>query len=343
MNTPKITAIVPAYNIAGYLADCIESLLQQALEEMEIILINDGSTDETGRICDGFARREPRIRVIHQENQGLSAARNAGLAAARGEYISFVDGDDRLQPGAYARLWTAVQAHRPDVVRFGFSREQKGRVLECRIPAYPAGPADAQTLRNMQLDAIGSLCALDYRTPRVFSACCLLIRRGFLEQTKLRFRSEREILNEDYLFVMQLLWLAQSVCVERRAEYRYLLRSGSLSRSYRPRMYRQKQALFAAYRAFLPADDSQVAQRLKNFYIDCMYACAVEEISFFGPKKAIPALRQILSDPTLAQYLGEKGLQPADLKARCICLLMKPRMAGWMYFLYRICTKLIKK
>ena len=343
MSIPKITVIVPAYNIADYLSGCVESLLQQALAELEIILVDDGSTDETGRLCDAFAAREPRIRVIHQENQGPAAARNAGLAAARGEYISFVDGDDRLQPGAFTRLWTIVEDCHPDVVRFGFYGERNGRILEHKIPHYPAGLADENTLRQMRLDAIGSRRTLDYRTPRIHSAWCLLIRRDFLEQTGLRFQTEREILNEDYLFVMQLLWLAESVFVERQAEYRYLVRPGSLSHSYRPHMFKRKQALFAVYRAFLPAGDAEISHRLKNFYIDCMYACAVEEISNLGPKKAIPVLRQILSDPTLTQYLRESNLQPADLKARCICLLMRHRLTGCMYFFYRIFTKFLKK
>lgn len=343
MDRPRISAVVPAYNIAACLPACVESLLRQELEELEIILVDDGSTDETPGICDAFAARDPRIRVIHRENGGLSAARNTGLAAARGEYISFIDGDDRLQPGAYRRLWDAAVQDRPDVVRFGFSRVEDGRVTQTRIPHYAPGLHMGDSLREQRLDAIGSRRTLDYRTPRIYSACCLLVRRELLEKTGLRFHSEREILNEEYLFVMQLLWLARSVWVVQQAEYRYCIRGGSLSAAYRPRMYARKQALYGAYREFLPGEDREVACRLANFYIDSMYACAIEQINAFPLKEALPQLRQILSDARLHAALRENPGPAADGKARCILFLMERRMAGCMYVFYRICRKFLKK
>jgi len=93
-----ITVIVPVYNTAAYLPACLESIRAQTHANLEILLIDDGSTDGSGEICNAFARRDCRFRVIHQENRGLSAARNAGLDAAQGQYISFVDSDDEIVP-----------------------------------------------------------------------------------------------------------------------------------------------------------------------------------------------------------------------------------------------------
>ena len=96
-----ISVIVPIYNTKPYLAECIESILAQKINvPIEVLLIDDGSTDGCGEVCDKYAARDERVRVIHQENQGLSAARNAGLAAADGEYLVFLDADDALRPGA---------------------------------------------------------------------------------------------------------------------------------------------------------------------------------------------------------------------------------------------------
>ena len=104
-NRPDISVIVPCYNADRYLSVCLESLRAQREPEIEMILIDDGSTDATGAILDEFARQEPRAHVVHTQNAGVSAARNLGLGMARGRYIAFVDADDALEEGAFARLY----------------------------------------------------------------------------------------------------------------------------------------------------------------------------------------------------------------------------------------------
>ncbi|MDE6992490.1 MAG: glycosyltransferase, partial [Lachnospiraceae bacterium] len=93
-----ISVIVPVYNVEKYLDRCVESLLGQTYRRLEIILVDDGSTDGCGAMCDGYAQRDSRVRVIHKRNGGLSDARNAGLAAASGSYIGYVDSDDWIEP-----------------------------------------------------------------------------------------------------------------------------------------------------------------------------------------------------------------------------------------------------
>ena len=98
---PQISVIVPVYRARDTLDACVESILAQDFPDMELILVDDGSPDGSGELCDAWARRDERIRVIHQANGGASAARTAGLVAAGGRYLSFVDADDRLLPGLY--------------------------------------------------------------------------------------------------------------------------------------------------------------------------------------------------------------------------------------------------
>lgn len=110
MTEPKISVIVPVYNVEAYLPRCLRNLCAQTLEEIEILLVDDGSTDGTGEICDRFAREDSRIRVIHQANAGVSAARNAALAICRGQYIGFADGDDVPALNLYeVLLWAAEE------------------------------------------------------------------------------------------------------------------------------------------------------------------------------------------------------------------------------------------
>lgn len=115
-----ISAIVPVYNVAVYLPQCIESILSQDYSEIELLLVDDGSTDESGRICDEYAQKDSRIKVIHQPNRGAAAAKNAGLQVATGEYLSFVDSDDFLEPGAYSHMVQLLQENTADVVQCSY-------------------------------------------------------------------------------------------------------------------------------------------------------------------------------------------------------------------------------
>lgn len=98
IETDLISVIVPIFNVEAYLRPCIESILASTYTTLQIILVNDGSTDHSGEICDEYTRKDTRIEVIHQKNAGLSPARNSGMKAAKGKYISFIDGDDYIHP-----------------------------------------------------------------------------------------------------------------------------------------------------------------------------------------------------------------------------------------------------
>lgn len=114
-----ISIIVPVYKVEKYLSKCIDSILNQTFQEFELILVDDGSPDNCGRICDEYASRDSRIRVIHQENKGISAARNAGLDIAKGEYIAFVDSDDWLEIDTYEFLINNIVKSNADIASCG--------------------------------------------------------------------------------------------------------------------------------------------------------------------------------------------------------------------------------
>ena len=108
---PTVSVIVPVCDVEAYLEECIDSVLEQTHALLEVILVDDGSTDGSGLLCDAFADRDFRVRVIHQPNAGLSAARNAGLATASGDYVTFLDGDDWWDPTFVSSLLAALEAH----------------------------------------------------------------------------------------------------------------------------------------------------------------------------------------------------------------------------------------
>ena len=121
----KVSIVIPVYNKAEYISDCLESLLQQDFDDFEIVAVNDGSTDDSGKICDEKATEETPIRVIHTENGGVTAARRKGVEQAKGEYIMFVDADDKLLPNAIKTLYKAIIDSNADEV-IGTYKDQYG-------------------------------------------------------------------------------------------------------------------------------------------------------------------------------------------------------------------------
>ena len=135
-----ISVIVPIYNTKPYLAECIESILDQKINvPIEVLLIDDGSTDGCGEVCDKYAARDERVRVIHQENQGLSAARNAGIDAAKGRYYSFIDSDDVVLPRFLQTLYDACEEHDAYMSLCSVEDVQERQQRGCGQPLPPTG------------------------------------------------------------------------------------------------------------------------------------------------------------------------------------------------------------
>lgn len=127
MMEERISVIVPVYNVLPYLRECVESILAQTYRALEVILVDDGSTDGSGALCDALAGKDSRITVAHRENGGAGAAKNTGLALATGTYLSFVDSDDYLEPGAYSHMVGLLEKYHADAVQCAFRRVFRDR------------------------------------------------------------------------------------------------------------------------------------------------------------------------------------------------------------------------
>lgn len=335
-----ISIIVPIYNVEAYLERCIQSLIGQSYSNLEIILVDDGSTDDSLSICQMYAQQDSRIKIIHKENGGLASARNTGIKAATGEYIGFVDSDDWVDLDTYQAMRILIQQHHPDVIRFGYQKISDGRTQGQYHLSYDAGLYTDDALRQIQLDTISTESVLDYRKKKILSACTGVYRRRFLDEHQIWFVSEREILNEDYLFVLQSIQSAESLYVSQDELYYYDTRPNSLTTTYRINMYEKKKKLYKRYCSVLPLNDPEIAFRLRNFYIDCIYACIVNEITSKKPfNDAIRAIRMLLGDARFQEYLRINRPFTKTAKAKCIYYLMRYRMTIGIYLGYRLLKK----
>lgn len=140
-----ISVIVPVYNVAKYLKKCIESILNQSYHNLEIILVDDGSNDESSIICDMYAERDSRIKVVHKENGGITSARRAGIQESHGMYITFVDGDDWIEHNMYLRLVDHIQKNGVEIIASGMYRDNEGGTYALWPPAqFKAGVYKAE-------------------------------------------------------------------------------------------------------------------------------------------------------------------------------------------------------
>lgn len=210
-----ITIIVPIYNIEKYIERCIESIIAQTYKNLEIILVDDGSTDQSGRICDVYAKQDKRIKVIHKENGGLSDARNAGLDIAGGEYIGFVDGDDYIDGDMYETLWKEMIDESIDIASCGME-ESWGDIKHLKCLSK----------NTVILDRVQAYAALFSRTTILGGTNCnKLFRKRVLEGLKYK----KGIQSEDIEFLYRVLDRAEKVVCIDKVKYHYVHRENSIT------------------------------------------------------------------------------------------------------------------
>ena len=172
---PLISVIVPVYNVEDYLNQCMESIVGQTYPHLEILMVDDGSTDNSGTLCNQWAERDQRIRVIHQENGGLSAARNTALDAMSGELVIMVDSDDVLHPDAVSILLQAIQAHHADVAIGSFV------VFDGKDANWPTITSE-KTVRHY--DSQAALKAIYYQDKLTNSSCWRLFKASLFDDVR---------------------------------------------------------------------------------------------------------------------------------------------------------------
>lgn len=147
--TPLISIIVPVFNVEKYLERCLDSLISQSYRNIEIVLIDDGSTDESGKICDRYAKEHSNLIVIHQENQGLSMARNAGLDIAKGDYIGFVDSDDYVEPKMFEELYNNLLGNNADISVCSFYEDDEDETNIMRVELKNEDITNFDAMKNI--------------------------------------------------------------------------------------------------------------------------------------------------------------------------------------------------
>lgn len=213
-----ISVIIPVYNVEQYLRQCIESVSNQTHKKLEIILVDDGSTDSSGKICDEFAKKDNRIAVIHQKNQGVTQARNAGLRISHGEYIGFVDGDDWIEPNMYSSMYYKIVNENVDIVMCGHFDNVGTEQREVPHGVYAGKYEKERIVKELYPQMISGDRFFEYRI--FLTLWDKLFRRNKLIKFQLQV-DERIVMGEDIACVVPYLLDCSRISVMRECLYHY--------------------------------------------------------------------------------------------------------------------------
>lgn len=338
---PYFSLILPVYNVEKYVKRCVNSLLRQEYTDYEIILVDDGSTDSSGSICDKLADKNNNIFAYHKENGGLSDARNYGMDRAKGNYILFIDSDDWVDEKLLISLHNHLNKSNVDILKFGFQKMQEGNYKNTFFSYFNIGVYDRRQIEETILPyTIGPKRLFCYEQNACKSVWSHVYSLNFLRENNIRFVSEREILNEDYLFNLHTLLYAKSLEVTHYILYYYDYREGSLSKRYITNEFERKLKLHREYKLLL--ERNGLFERYETpYYSECVdgfYACISNECCCWNEtsKYAVQNIKKILNCKECEISLLKCKRSNMNLKEKVIYWLMRLKFAYLMYILYKI-------
>lgn len=322
---PVVSIIVPVYKVPEkYLRACIESCQRQTLREVEIVLVDDGSPDRCGAVCDEYAAEDPRIRVLHQENRGLSAARNAGFLAASGAWIMFVDGDDWIDPDMCECMHAAAVREDAQLVMCGIMKEY-GRSSEeyhFYIEEKTYRGEECRWLQQQLLVYNGNIAV----------AYSKLIRKSWLEEQHILHDEQLRQGAEGLEFNLRLFETLTSAVFINRPFYHYIYNENSISASHDERNHEYVLNCFEKIRKFIETSKNRDAL-LPWFDNRLLYVIITTAVSgYFSPSNAEPyrvkkrKFAEYLRRPMVARALRTRNREGLSRQRRTVLFLIRHHM-----------------
>lgn len=303
MQRPLVSIIVPVYNVEKYLKRCIQSLLQQTYKHIEIILVDDGSLDQSGIMCDKISQEDIRVKVVHKKNAGLGMARNTGMEWVTGKYVMFVDSDDYINIDAVQKLLELAISFNVEVVLSRFIYD------DCEEESTIAtGLYDGE---DRVKELLTSLMGNGGKKDQInVSSCTKMYLVDFLKKTGIKFPSERELIWEDLAFNFEVFLNVKRAYVSKYAYYHYCYNTMSLTHRYIPDKFEKIMIMYEYMSQKIAAhnlsEDSKV--RVDNMFMGNIRTCIKLEAYYFkknGLKASINNIKEISSDSRVQKLVSE--------------------------------------
>lgn len=328
MEQSIVSIIVPVYNVASYLEQCLDSIKNQTYQNLQIVLVDDGSDDESGLICDRYAEADQRFLTIHKQNGGLSSARQMGVAAVSGEYTMFVDADDWIELDTVERCIGKIKKYDADCVLFSYVKEYPGKSVVIPVMNKDYYFAEDDAKKKVYRRLYGPLDDELRHPERLFNleTCDMKLYKTELVKKGQYFDTKEVGSSEDGLFNMDALYECDSFYYINQPFYHYRKGTQSLTSTYRPQLMDQWEKLFEIMR------DMIEKKKLSKVYTEALQnriACSVIAIG----------MNEIAGEGNLSQRKNRiKGYLNRDYVAQA-CILLKTESMPLIWKIFFFCVK----
>lgn len=331
---PKLSVIVPVYNTEKYLRECVDSILAQIFTDFELILVDDGSTDGSGAICDEYAKQDERVQVIHQENSGVTHARKTGAVLSKGDYLTYVDSDDWIDPDGYRNMMSQIEKHHADIAVFAMTVEKKQPVvISNRIET-------GFFSKEMLLTTVYPHMLFDYSancSGAIMSLCNKIIRRELLLNA-IAVIPDSLTYGEDAISGYLCMLNASSAYICNQPFYHYRDNPASISHADSSIMKKRVLALeremrhqFSGYSTDMMC---QVDGHIARHTVELVRSDLIYPVERPFSERCRMA-RNFCEQPQIASALKKAWPEIRDRKEKIKVLLIKYRMFRLLYVLFR--------
>lgn len=331
-----ISVIVPVYNVQNYICRCLDTIINQTYKNIEIILVDDGSKDESGKICEEYAKKDSRIRVIHKENEGLGLTRNVGIKYAMGKYIAFIDSDDFIELNMYEIMYKKIKENDLDAVLCNYKRLKKDKTYIYNVSNFDNKQYSCD---EIQKDILLSICGNPKYKTVIGSVCCVLYKKDIIDKYNIKFLNEREYVSEDIIFNYMYFSKCRRIQLLRDNMYIYCENEGSLTKKYNPAKIDKFINLYNFMKKQVETYKEETCIGLDTLYIGYMRVAIIQEITLNTNKKNIKNnIKKICNDELLCEILKRYKLKNLKIKQTIFTILMKYKLVN----LIVLTVKLVK-
>ncbi|RZM15635.1 glycosyltransferase [Lactobacillus delbrueckii] len=329
---PLVSIIVPVYNVEKYLQQCVDSLVSQTYQNIEILLIDDGSKDNSGQMCNQFSEQYTNVMSFHKKNSGLGLTRNFGLERINGDYVTFVDSDDYLRQDAIQKLVDGLGDGQNDTVIGGFTKiTDDGK--ELYIETYPEEVINNGLVYSRLFNRMlgSSPDRHDSIKPSVWNA---LYSVKIIQEHNLHFVSERELISEDIVWDSDYYRYSQSAKIISEPTYYYRYNPNSLSQTYNTDRF--EKSIYFYKHMTCKMSNTEIAQEAKLRLIRYLFICvrsAFSQSAIMPFRESQKSIKKMCSNLELQQAIDEYPINRLGFKQRIFIMMVKYKWTFCLTFL----------